>query len=170
MNAAAKPKRRRPRSAYVRVERDGSFRCADEFSRNAIRKCKPKVGELIRVVFSKPRDYGQWKKAHQLGALIAENIEEFSEFIGEDGKPDSHGALKKLQRLSGVECDHGEIEIPGVGKMVVRVPRSLAFDEMEEPVFQAAYAGFCAYLIKTHWPTLDQEAIERMASLVGMAA
>lgn len=162
--------RRKPRQAYVRVERDGSLRCADEFSRDAIRKCKPKPGELVRVVFSKPRDYGQWKKAHQLGALIAINIDEFAEFQHESGHIDAHGALKKLQRLSGVECEDSEIELPGLGKLTIRVPSSLAFDEMDEPRFQSCYATFCDYLKKRWWNDLEQWQIEEMANLVGTAA
>ena len=170
MSAKPKKKPRKGRSAYMRVQRDGSLRCADPYSVDAIKRLKPRAGDLVRVVFSKPRDYEQWKKAHALGTVIALNIEDFAEYQLPNGKVDAHGALKKLQRLSGVECDHNEIELQGVGKIMLRVPNSLAFDEMDEAQFQAAYAGFCAYIIKTWWPTIDYDAIEEMASLVGEAA
>lgn len=160
---SAARQKRKPRQAYVRVQADGSLRCADEFSRDAIRRHKPKPGELVRVVFSKPRDYTQWKKAHKLGQLIVENLEEFEGM-------DAHDALKKLQRLSGVECEDSELEVPGMGKLVIRQPRSLAFEELDEIAFQAAYAGFCQYLIKRWWTHLEEWQVEEMASLVGMAA
>jgi hypothetical protein len=154
---------------YARVRADGALVMADQFSEAEMRRRKIRRGDLIRLVVSKKRDYTQWKKAHQLGTCIADNIDEFFRFQLENGKADSHGALKHLQRLSGVECDDMEMEIPGIGKMLIRQPRSLAFDEMEEGEFQAAYAGFCQYLINRWWTDMDQAGIEQMASLVGLS-
>jgi hypothetical protein len=51
-----------------------------------------------------------------------------------------------------------------------RTPQSLSFENMEEADFQAVYKGFCDYVIKRYWPGMDAAEIERMASLVGMAA
>lgn len=156
-------KRKKPQYAYLRVQADGSLRCADDFSRESIRKLKPKVGELVRCQLSKPRDYAQWLKAHKLGQLIVENLDEFTGM-------ETHAALKKLQALSGVECDVTSIELPGMGVFQATQPRSLSFDEMDEAEFQAAYAGFCQYLINRWWSDMDQDQIEQMASLVGLAA
>jgi hypothetical protein len=98
------------------------------------------------------------------------NIEEFERFQQVTGKIDSHGALKHLQALSGVECDESRLEVPGLGPMLVRTPISLAFDEMDQPRFNAAYAGFCDYLKRRWFEGMEQWQIEEMANLVGTEA
>lgn len=168
MKAAAAKKR--GRSIYARVQNDGSMICADAFSQSEMHRRKIKRGDLIRLAVSKPRNYVQWKKAHALGTLIATNLDDFAQFMTESGRVDAHGALKHLQRLSGVECEQYETEVPGVGKLSIRMPLSLSFDEMDEARFQAAYTGFCAYIVKQWWHGLDEAQIESMASLVGMGS
>lgn len=168
--AKARPKKKTAEAIYARVQHDGSLRCEDAVSNAVMRRKKIRRGDLIRLVVSRPRDLRQWKKAHALGTLIAHNIEDFGRFLDEQNRADSHDALKELQRLSGVECDDTSIELPGAQAIVYRTPRSLAFDEMEEGTFQAAYSGFCQYLIKKYWHTLDEAAIEDMAKLVGQGA
>lgn len=156
--------------AYAIVQADGSFRAADDESRAMLRTKGFKRLQRVRFKVEQERDYLQWRKAHALGSLIAQNVEDFAEFARENGKVDAHGALKKLQRLSGIECEQLAMDVPGIGTLTVNQPRSLAFDELDEVRFQAAYAGFCAYLIRTAWPDLEAHQIEEMASLVGMAA
>lgn len=172
MSAAAAKKKpaKRPAHVYMRVRPDGSLVCADTFSQSEMRRRKIKRGDLIRLAVSKPRNYTQWKKAHALGVLIATNIDEFERFMGEAGKADAHGALKHLQRLSGIECEEYETEVPAVGKLTIRMPASLSYDEMDETRFQAAYTGFCAYIVKRWWHDLDEAQIEQMASLVGLGS
>jgi hypothetical protein len=157
-------------AVYARVRDDGSFVPADAESSAVLRRKRIKRGALVRMIVSRPRDYQQWRRAHQLGTLIAQNIEAFERFQLDNGRVDSHGALKHLQHLSGVECEDSELDVPGLGKLIVRQPRSLAFDEMDEVQFQAAYAGFCAYLRKTWWPSLSDDQIAEMASLTGDSA
>lgn len=169
MTVAAKKKPTKARHIYARVRDDGAFVCEDAASRSMLRAKKIRRGQLVRLVVTNQRDYGQWKKAHALGTLITQNLDDFAEFMDDAGKVNSHGALKKLQRMSGVECEDSEIELPGMGRVLLRQPRSLAFDEMEEGEYQAAYAGFCAYLKKMWWHDLSQDEIQEMASLVGDA-
>lgn len=171
MSAAAKKKSKpgKARHIYARVQHDGALVCEDNASRSMMRRMRITRGSLVRIEVTKPRDYSQWKKAHNLGTLLAQSLDAFAEFALENGKYDSHGALKKLQRLSGVLCEQSEIEIPGIGKLTVSVPMSLAFDELDETEFQVAYAGFAAYVVATWWHDLDQGDIEHMASLCGMS-
>lgn len=157
-------------SVYARVTDDGMFYPADQISRAILRRKKITRGSLVRLVVSKPRDYGQWKKAHQLGTFVATHLEAFDSFQREDGKVDSHGALKHLQLISGVECDEARITTPGGEELLARTPRSLAFDEMDEGQFQAAYAGFCQYLIRQFWPDMTEWQIEAAACLVGLSS
>jgi hypothetical protein len=162
--------KRAANAIYARVTADGSFVPADQLSRNILRRKKIRRGDIVRLVASKPRDYGQWKKAHELGTFIANNIDEFERFATDDGKIDSHGALKHLQALSGIECDESRVILEDNSVALIRTPRTLAFDEMEEGEFQAAYAGFCQYIINRWWPSMTAAQIEHAASLVGMAA
>ncbi|MGH8443827.1 MAG: hypothetical protein ACREVL_01115 [Solimonas sp.] len=155
-------------AVYARVQEDGSFVAADQISRNHLRRKRIRRGALVRLVVSQPRDHVQWRKAHGLGTYIATNLDDFDGFVMENGKADSHGALKHLQALSGVECDEYSITLESGEAAIVRTPRSLAFDEMDETVFQAAYKGFCDYLIRKYWHGLAQWQIEEASRLVGM--
>jgi hypothetical protein len=157
-------------AVYARVTDAGTFEPTDQVSRDILRKKRLRRGDHVRLVVMKPRNYQQWKKAHQLGTFIAQNLEPFERFQMEDGRTDSHGALKHLQFLSGVECEETEIELPDGRKIMARMPITLAFDEMDEGRFQAAYAGFCQYLINTWWSDMDERQIENAATLVGLAA
>lgn len=163
--------KKRPADAvYARVTEAGMFEPTDQVSRDILRRKKLRRGDLVRLVVLKPRDNQQWKKAHELGTFIAQNLEPFERFQMEDGRTDSHGALKHLQFLSGIECDEAEVELPDGRKVLARMPITLAFEEMDEGRFQAAYAGFCQYLINTWWCGMDAYQIENAASLVGLAA
>jgi len=163
-------KNRSADAVYARVTEAGTFEPTDQVSRDMLRKKKLRRGDLVRLVIMKPRDLSQWKKAHELGTFIAQNLEPFERFQMENGRTDSHGALKHLQFLSGVECEEAEVTLPDGRVVFARMPVSLAYDEMDEGRFQAAYAGFCQYLINTWWSDMDEHEIENAASLVGLAA
>jgi hypothetical protein len=165
--AHSRPMKRPADSIYIRVRDDGSMICADMLSQAVMRRKKIRRGEVIRIKVLKLHDYSQFKKAHKLAWLLIDGVDEFERFGREDGTRDAHGALKHLQRISGVECDDQTLEIPGAGAIVIRTPRSLAYEEMPQDVFDAAYAGFCDYIKKTWWKNLDQADIEQMASLLG---
>lgn len=163
-------KKRSADAVYARVTEAGTFEPADQVSRDMLRNKKLRRGDQVRLVVMKPRNYSQWKKAHELGTFIAQNLDAFERFQMESGRTDSHGALKHLQFLSGIECEETEVTLPDGRVVMARMPISLAYDEMDEGRFQAAYAGFCQYLIDTWWSTMDAYEIETAASLVGIAA
>jgi len=75
----------------------------------------------------------------------------------------SHQALKRLQYESGVECDQMEMRVPNVGMVEVRVPKSIAFDKMDETAFRAMTSALCSYIAETYWPDCTEEQIEQMA-------
>jgi hypothetical protein len=163
--------KKRPADAvYARVTEAGTFEPSDQTSRDILRRKKLRRGDEVRLVVMKPRNKGQWRKAHELGTFIANHLEPFERFQMENGRTDSHGALKHLQFLSGIECEEAEVELPDGRKVLARMPITLAFDEMDEGRFQAAYGGFCQYLINTWWSGMDEDEIASAASLVGLAA
>jgi hypothetical protein len=163
-------KKRTADAVYARVTDAGTFEPIDQISRDILRRKKLRRGDQVRLVVMKPRNEKQWRKAHQLGTFIAQHLEPFERFQMESGRTDSHGALKHLQFLSGVECEEAEVQLPDGRVVIARMPITLAFDEMDEGRFQAAYAGFCQYLINTWWSGMDEHEIENAATLVGLAA
>jgi hypothetical protein len=166
----AKHAKRTADSVYARVTEDGKFDPSDQTSRDILRRKRLRKGDLVRLIVMKPRDTQQWKKAHQLGTFLAQNIEEFERFQMENGRTDSHGALKHLQFLSAIECDETMVTLPDGMEILARNPISLAYDEMDEGRFQSAYAGFCQYIINKWWSSMDSWQIENAATLVGLAA
>lgn len=159
----AEKKKPKARALMLRVTPEGYFAPADELSREVCRKRKYRVGDILSTDMKKPRSYLQWKKAHKLGQLLAENLDEFSGF-------DAHRVLKRLQIETGIGCEEMPIKVAGLGMLIQRVPRTLAFDQMEEGEFQEIYAGFCQHVVSSYWPSLTIEAIDDMTKLVGMAA
>jgi len=147
----------------LRVTKDGNFEPADEISRQVCRRRKFRVGDILAADLRKPRSLVQWGRAHRLGQLLLENTDDF---IGMD----AHRVLKRLQVETGIGCDEMPIKAPGLGMVIYRIPRTMAFDQMEEGEFQEIYGGFCQHIIATYWPALTEDEIDQMAGLVGSAA
>src|SRR5882757_6486873 len=80
-----------------------AFIAADEESAAVLIDRKIKVGEQVAAMLRQDRDAEQWRRAHALGRLLAENIEELAGLT-------PHGALKKLQARAGCECDESVIQ------------------------------------------------------------
>lgn len=152
---SAKPARaRKPRHA-LRVIR-GGYAPADASSAAALR-VSHRIGDLVFAEFTKPRSPGFHRLAHQLGSLLAENIEAF-EHMG------SHAILKRLQIEANVGCDEIAVVFPGIGPCSYRIPRSLSYESMDENEFHEVIGGMCKHVAKTYWPTLSAAQVESMAS------
>jgi hypothetical protein len=134
----------------------GGYAPADSVSAAALRKSHH-VGDLVFAEFRKPRNPGFHRLAHQLGSLLTENIEAFAGM-------DSHAVLKRLQIEANVGCDEVALNFPGVGPCTYRIPRSLAYESMDEAEFHAVIAGMCGHVSSKYWPSLDPGQIEAMAS------
>lgn len=120
-------------------------------------------GAVLRADISRPRSLVRWRRAHLLGSLVRANVPGFE-------LCNSHEAIKKLQLEAGVFCDEQRIDVPGVGVLLRREARSLAFDEMEEGEFAQFWQGLCRYLASTYWPGLSDEEIEQMAEFMPQEA
>jgi hypothetical protein len=118
-----------------------------------------KAGDTVKSELRKIRDQAQWRRAHRLGQLVAENIEPFTGL-------DSHAAIKRLQAESGLCCDVITSKLPGYGTLTTHQPRSLAFDEMDEAEFTPFYSGLCRYIAQTYWPTLTPEQVAEQADMM----
>ncbi len=116
-----------------------------------------KRGDVLAAVLKKTRNPKFHSLAHQLGRLIAENLEDF-EGMG------SHAVIKRLQWEANVGCDEFGAKAPGLGLVMIRTPRSLSFQSMDEGEFQQVMKGLCSYVAKAYWPTCTPEQVEAMAS------
>lgn len=142
------PETRMPRMALVVIDSVGRAQMEE-------RGYRP--GDRVRCELSQPRHYGNHKFAHKLGQLARNQLTGF-----EDCET-AHDAVKKLQRDSGVCCDVTATEIPGIGTMNFRQPKSIAFDSMNEEEFRQVFVkGICEHLRDTYWPSLTVEQITEM--------
>ncbi len=151
--APASTKRRKPRYALRVIK--GGYAPADCSSASALR-VSHRVGDLVFAEFTKPRNPGFHRLAHQLGSLLAENIDAFAG-VG------SHDVLKRLQIEANVGCDEIGLNFPGIGPCSYRIPRSMSFESMDEAEFKEVIRAMCSYVSAKYWPTVSAERIEAMA-------
>lgn len=93
----------------------------------------------IRAEMKQSRNVKFHRLAHAVGNLLADNVEAFAGLTG-------HEALKLVQMESGVCCEPMELNLGPLGKVQVKQPRSLAFDEMAEDEFGVFFEGITAYI------------------------
>ena len=139
----------------LRVER-GALVPADAHSQQRLREKGYRVGDILAAELIKPRHPGFWRLAHRIGALCAENIEAFHGL-------NAHQAIKKIQVDAQLECDVTHTEIPGLGTLVSRTPRSLSFESMEQGQFFDLMKSLCRHIAETYWPHLTPEQVQEMA-------
>ena len=191
---AIQRKRKDPRHIMFRVERAtlasgevvGALVPRFATDRRLMRERGYKVGDDLRAELSKPRILGQHRKAHLIGQLCVEQLEGFE-------REDSHSAIKRLQRESGICCELQTIDaspvveailaaaqsllgaavtkmlravLPEIKTIEVSVPQSLAFDRMEQGQFEQFYRGLCGYVCAEYWPHLTADEVAAMAELM----
>lgn len=102
-----------------------------------------RIGHEYRAEIKQSRNVKFHRLAHALGHLLVDNVEQFA------GKS-AHDALKQVQADSGVCCDVERfvIDLGQFGRHEVErnVPRSMAFDDMEEDEFANLFEGITAYI------------------------
>jgi len=150
--------KRQPERFPLRVQK-GGFMPADVGCESRLREKGLRIGDLVFAEFKKPRNPRFHRLAHALGQLCADNIEAFEGM-------DCHRVLKRLQLEAQIGCDEMAIVVPGVGKCLHLIPRSLSFESMGEDEFHEVVAGFCRHIASQYWPTLSPEQIEDMASVM----
>lgn len=122
-----------------------------------------RVGDELRADLKKPRNALFHRMVHALGGIVSDHVEEFTGV-------DCHEVIKRLQRESGICCEIQDIELPGLGKIQVKVAKSIAFDEMDEGEFRALWQGICRFICDRYWPGMTEEQITEMANLMPEAA
>lgn len=147
--------RRKDRTLWRVIK--GALVPADGLTVSQLRAKGYKNGDMLQAELTKARNPKFHRLAHQLGSLLAENLEAFEGV-------DAHAVLKRLQIEANVGCDEIGLLFPGIGPTTYRIPRSLSFASMDEGEFRSVISGMCAHVSKTYWKTCTPEQIEALAS------
>jgi len=134
-----------------------------QIDRRLMRERAYRVGDDLRADLKKPRNVKFHRMVHALGGILADNIEAFHGM-------DCHAVIKRLQRESGICCEEQEVDIPGIGKLVIKVAMSLSFDDMDEGAFYQLWQGICRHVVTKYWPDFTEEQISEMTELMPEAA
>ena len=135
---------------------EGVFEPADEYTRSRLRDRKYKRGDLVGCTFKKLNNPKFHRLIHRIGQLCAENIEAFSNM-------DAHMVLKRIQWEANIACEEIGVSVPGIGLAVMRFPRSLSFDSMDDGERHEVARAFCRHIASNYWHGLSAEKIEEMA-------
>jgi len=125
----------------------------------AIRERGVTIGQMLRADLTKPRNPEFHRLAHALGDLVRKNIDGFSDTT-------AHGAIKRLQEQSGIGCDVTRTDIPGLGVLVSKQPKSIAFDSMDQGEFYELVRSLCRFIAERYWPQCTAEEVEAMVDLM----
>src|SRR5574343_74856 len=131
----------------------------DGVQRAAMKERGFKMGQRVACDIHPERCYSQWKQGHKLGTLLVLNVEGFENL-------DAHKALKKVQQDADIECEHEVFDLGALGKVTRAVPRSLAFDEMGQDVYDRVFKAMCKHIGETYFHGLDESEILAMIDLM----
>lgn len=147
----------------VRVLETGEERlalvAAHPIDRRICKERKYRPGDEVRMDLKKPRNVKFHRLMHAIGGMLVEHVAGF-ELL------DAHGAIKRVQREAGVCCEEMEIDLGQLGKVPVKVPETIAFDDMSEERFRELYDGVTTYIVENYWPGMPRDAIEEMALMM----
>lgn len=120
-------------------EEIGALVPANAIDARLLRERKFVTGREVRAEMKQPRNVGFHRLAHAIGHLLVDNVDGFEAMT-------AHEALKRVQRESGVCCEEMEIDLGTLGRVPVKVPRSLAFDELSEDEFRVFFDGITQWI------------------------
>ena len=83
--------------------------------------------------------------------MLVDNVEGFELLT-------SHEAIKRCQREAGVCCESMELDLGTLGRVPVQVPRSIAFDELDEDEAHVLFAGICDHIDRTYGEAMTADA------------
>jgi hypothetical protein len=167
MMAESGSKQKGPVPLMLRVIK-GGFAPANRYTAQVLNDRGYAPGDIVKAVISKINNPKFHRLIHHIGQLCVENIEAFALL-------DAHKALKRLQVEGNIACD--EIGIPveialcllkesidrGDKLVMMRIPRSLSFDTMDDGERHEMALKFCRWIATNYWPNMTPEQIEEMA-------
>lgn len=129
-------------------EEIGALVPASPVDARRLRDLKLGQGQTLRAELSKPRNVRFHRLVHALGQLLADHWPAFAGLT-------AHDAIKRAQVESGTACDTQQIDLGPLGKVQVKVARSLAFDSMDQGEFGEFFAGLTRWIdeqVIAHFP------------------
>ncbi len=117
----------------------GALVPAHDVDQRLLRERKFRIGREVRAELKQPREAWQHRLVHKIGQLMVDNVEGWEQLT-------SHDAVKRLQRESSTCCEEMELDVPGVGRLMVMQAESLSFDEMEQDRFQVLFDGITEHI------------------------
>lgn len=117
-----------------------------------------KEEDVYAVKVWRPRSPAHWFRAHRFAGVLAKNIEEFAGL-------DQHRVLKRLQWETGFHCEEIGAMV-GDQHVVVKIPKSLSFDDMDEDEFRDFYKAIARLVADKYWHGCDADQIEEMIKLM----
>lgn len=113
--------------------------------RRIMKERKFRAGDEVRLEIKRPRNAKFHRLMHVIGQVMVDNVDGWEDL-------DAHGAVKRLQRESGVCCEEVEIDIPGMGTLLAKQAESLSFDEMTPERFEQLFEGITRHIDNTYSP------------------
>ena len=165
---ANKKAKRSPETFMYRVtDSHGTMSPADRYTHERVVGKGYRDRDLVVVTIRKPRNPRFHRMVHVFCRMVGENVVRFDQYVSKKtGRADAHGVLRCLLWEADVCCEHTPMNVLNVGMVDVRVPRSIAFDQMDEGEFSEVYSALCEYVARVYWPGLTQEQIEEMERLM----
>lgn len=153
-----------------------------------------KEGDLVFADFRKPRNPGFHRLAHAIGTLAVENIDGFAHLSAHEALKrlqmesgcgcetvmvnmntiwqDVLGWIKENLGEAFVTILRMGIKEAGIRVKLVplHVPRSLAYDSLDQQEFYEVIKGICKFMAIKYWPGCSAEQIQEMAEAAGRMA
>lgn len=120
-------------------EEVGALVPANAVDQRLLRERRFAVGREIRSELKQSRNPAFHRLVHAVGYLLVDHVDGFESMT-------AHDAIKEVQKRAGVFCEPMEIDLGSLGRVEVQVPRSIAFDEMDEGEFHELFRGLTDYI------------------------
>lgn len=163
---------------------DGSLIPASNYARSLLQLRNYKDGQVVRADITKLVNPKFNRLVHKIGQLCIDHIDDF------EGYSDAHAVVKRLQIECGAWCEEIGISLGkfhymvgsvlqrpaftkflrlcGIvvgddGLLIMRVPKSLSFSEIDQENYVLAARQICRHISEVYWPTCTPEQVEAMA-------
>lgn len=117
----------------------GALVPANDIDQRLLRDRRFVVGKEIRAEMKQSRNPAFHRLVHAVGYLLVDHVDGFESMT-------AHDAVKEVQKRAGVFCDPMAVDLGQFGTVEVQVPRSIAFDEMDEGEFHEFFRGLTDYI------------------------
>jgi hypothetical protein len=152
---AAVRKSRKPERVPFRIREGNTLVPFGTIAHSMLERRRYQNGDMVFCTVVKARHSGHWRLAHALSGMLVENCDDFKHL-------DSHTALKAVQLFSGAGCDL--LQVCGE---VVKIPRSLAYESMDQGEFNQVFTAMVRWIVDNVWPELTVEQVEHQAEMIG---